>query len=200
MFPQVIESERIRHEQLCHANIDVQEFYWVCAYDDGIEEITRYMPWTPHETMRESKKFIDQTERKWEDGESLKYILRPKASEDGAGEFAGLTGLKFKWDRRTAVQWIWLRKRFWGRSYNGESAHSLMELVFEELDLDLFAVTHAVENTKSQQAIQRYIEAAGGQRDGLLRNWVPHEDYVSDEVRYTVSQEQWRATRESTEE
>ena len=192
MFPESIESERLQHERLTHENIDVQEFYRICTSDDGIEEVARYMPWTPHETMKQSKHFIDRNERQWDDGESLAYILRPKTPENDAGEFAGLTGLVFEWERRTAVNWIWLRKRFWGRGYNGENAQALMELVFEQLDLDVYAVTHAVENEKSRRAIQKYVEAAGGQRDGLFRNWIPHEDYISGEVRYTVTQEQWR--------
>ena len=192
MFPESVESDRLQHEQLSHENVDVQEFYRICSGDDGIEEVTRYMPWTPHETMKQSKDFIDRNERKWDDGESLAYILRPKTPENGAGEFAGLTGLVFEWERRTAINWIWIRKRFWGRGYNGESAQVLMELLFEQLDLEVYAVTHAVENAKSQQAIQKYIKAAGGQCDGLLRSWIPHKNYVSDEVRYTVTQEEWR--------
>jgi RimJ/RimL family protein N-acetyltransferase len=193
MFPDSVESERLRHERLCHENIDIREFYRICAYDDGIDEITRYMPWSPHETIQETKEFIDRTERKWEDGESIKYIIRPSPSEEGADEFAGLTGLKFDWDHRTAVEWIWLRKPYWGRGYNGESARAMMELVFEYLDLGLFAVTHAKENDQSRRAIEKYIDAVGGQREGLLRNWVSHKDHVSDEVRYTVTQDQWRS-------
>ena len=193
MFPESVESDRLQHEQLSHENVDVQEFYRICSGDDGIEEVTRYMPWTPHETMKQSKHFIDRNERQWDDGESLAYILRLKTPKNGAGEFAGLTGLVFEWERRTAVNWIWIRKRFWGRGYNGESAQALMELLFEQLDLEVYAVTHAVENEKSRQAIQKYIKAAGGQRDGLLRNWIPHKNHISDEIRYTVTQEEWRA-------
>jgi len=117
MFPESITTDRLRHERLCHDNVNLDTFFRICAYDEGIEEITRYMPWTPHETIKESKEFIDSTEQKWMDGESLKYIIRPTPSEDGAGEFAGLTGLKLDWERRTAIEWIWLRKQFWGREY-----------------------------------------------------------------------------------
>jgi len=67
----------------------------------------------------------------------------------------------------------------------------MMGLVFEDLDLDVYAVTHAAENENSERAIREYIEEVGGQREGVLRNWVPHENYVSDEVRYTVTQEEW---------
>lgn len=193
MFPESLTTDRLRHERLCHENVDLFEFYRICSTEDGIDEITRYMPWSPHETMKETKAFIDETERKWDDGESLKYIIRPKDDEEGTGEFAGLTGLKLDWSRRTGTQWIWLRKPFWGRGYNGESALALIDLTLDRLDLDLFAVTHAVENEQSQSAIERYIEEAGGQRDGLLRNWVPHDDHVSDEIRYTVTQEQWQS-------
>jgi hypothetical protein len=62
------------------------------------------MPWSPHETVNETKTFIDETERKWDARESLKYIIRPKDGEEGSGEFAGGTGLKLDWRRRTGTQ------------------------------------------------------------------------------------------------
>ncbi|EFW94225.1 GCN5-related N-acetyltransferase [Haladaptatus paucihalophilus DX253] len=193
MLPESLSTKRLRHERLCHENVDLFELYHICSTEDGIDEITRYMPWSPHETVNETKTFVDESERKWNDRESLKYIIRPNDDEDGSGEFAGLTGLKLNWSRRTGTQWIWLRKSFWGRGYNSESALALIDLTLDRFDLDLFAVTHAAENEKSKSAIERYIEEAGGQRDGVLRNWVPHDDHVSDEIRYTVTQEQWQS-------
>lgn len=64
MFPDSVESKRFQHERFCRENIDIHEFYRTCAYDDGIDEITRYMPWSLYETIQESKEFVDRTERK----------------------------------------------------------------------------------------------------------------------------------------
>jgi hypothetical protein len=44
--------------------VDFFEFYRVCSAEDGIDEVTRYMPWSPHETVKETTALIDETERK----------------------------------------------------------------------------------------------------------------------------------------
>ena len=90
-----------------------------------------------------------------------------------------------------ATMGMWLRKPFWGRGYSGERAAALLEVAFERLDLELVAVDHQAGNEKSERAIRKYVEAHGGQYDGVLRNWVPMDEGVDDLHRYTVTREQW---------
>jgi RimJ/RimL family protein N-acetyltransferase len=198
LFPDQLETDRLQLEQLCHANVDLQEFYRICSSDDAIEEVTQYMPWGPHETIKETKDFIDAIETEWEDGESATYIIRPNVGEANAGKIAGNTGLEIDWERRTGTLGIWLRKPFWGRGYSGERAAALMAHAFEHLDLEIVAVTHNRENEQSQRAIEKYIEAHGGQRDGIIRNGLAYQDgTVVDEVRYTVAKEEYAESTSS---
>ena len=199
MFPERIETDRLVLERLCRENIDCFEFYRICSDADGSEdmtEVTRYMPWEPHETVNESKEFIDGAEKRWNDGEGATYVVRPRDGEDGADEFAGVGGLATDWDRRTGGLGTWLRKKFWGRGYSGERAAALMEVAFSRLDLEVVAVTHHADNDKSRRAIEKYVEAHGGRCEGRLRNWVPYGDKVADEYRYTITQEEYRAVSE----
>jgi ribosomal-protein-alanine N-acetyltransferase len=196
VFPERIETDRLILERLSHETLDIFEFYRVCSDVDGEEEmteVTRYMPWDPHETVNESKEFIDRCEEQWTDGEAVTYVIRPRESEDDAGEFAGAGGLHLDWEHRTARLGTWLRKRFWGRGYSGERAAALMEVAFERLDLEVVAVTHHAENDKSRRAIEKYVELHGGRCEGRLRNWVPYGEEVADEYRYTITHEEYRA-------
>jgi ribosomal-protein-alanine N-acetyltransferase len=196
MFPERIETDRLILERLCHETLDVFEFYRVCSDADGTEEmaeVTQYMPWDPHETVNESKEFIDRCEEQWDESEAATYVIHPRDGEDGAGAFAGAGGLHLDWERRTARLGTWLRKRFWGRGYSGERAAALMGVAFEQLDLEVVAVTHHAENDKSQRAIEKYVDAHGGRCEGRLRNWVPYGDEVADEYRYTITHEEYRA-------
>ena len=199
MFPERIETDRLLLERLCHETLDCFEFYEVCSDADGAEdmaEVTRYMPWDPHETVNESRQFIDRCETQWEDGEGASYVIRPREGEDGAGEFAGVGALGVDWNRHTGTLGTWLRKRFWGRGYSGERAAALMDLAFSRLDLELVAVTHHADNEKSRRAIEKYVEAHGGRREGLLRNWLPYDGEMADEYRYTISRAEYRETVE----
>ena len=199
MFPERIETDRLILERLCHETLDVFEFYDICSDADGpeaMDEVTRYMPWEPHQTLLESKEYIDGVEERWEEGEAAGYVVRPRDGEPDAGEYAGNAALHIDWDRRTGSLGTWLRKRFWGRGYSGERAGALMELAFERLDLELVSVSHHADNDQSRRAIEKYVEAHGGRCEGLLRNWLPHGDEVSDEYRYTISQAEYRDATE----
>lgn len=63
---------------------------------------------------------------------------------------------------------------------------------FDRLDPALVAVTHKASNKKSCRAIEEYVEAHGGQCDGLLRNWgVDADGEPVDKRRYTVTRKQY---------
>ncbi|WP_430503981.1 GNAT family N-acetyltransferase [Haloparvum sp. PAK95] len=193
MFPETIETERLRLRPRWPETVDVHECYEICSADPGIDEVTEYVTWSPHETVKETQEFLERGKSKWEDAEAAGYVIRPKPGEDGAGEIAGCTGIGIDWDRRTAVLGLWLRKRFWGRGYSGERAAALCEIAFDRLDLELVAVSHHPDNEQSARAIEKYVDRFGGRREGVLRNHLEYQDgSVHDEVRYTISQREWR--------
>ncbi|WP_266078088.1 GNAT family N-acetyltransferase [Haladaptatus caseinilyticus] len=205
MFPERIETERLVLDALTHENVDVFELYRHVAHDaPDIDEITEHLSWDPHVTPKETKDFIDIAEKNRVEGEGSEFVIRlqdgePGASSgpsDGSDEIVGATGIHVDWERRTGTLGLWLRKPFWGRGYSGERASALIDLAFETLDLELVAVEHIDGNEKSKRAIEKYIEAHGGQYDGLLRNWHPDGDAVHDSHRFTVTREQWRERRD----
>lgn len=196
MFPEIIETERLRLEPLTPEYIDLRRMYEICSADPHIEEITQYVSWSPHETIHETQKYLQQSAEQRDTAEAANYVIRPLAGEDGAGDIAGCTSIRISWDRQIAYPGIWLRKQFWGRGYSGERAAALMELTFDHLDLELLTVSHIPDNDQSERAIREYIERAGGHREGHLRNSITDRDgNIHDEVRYSVSRDEWlRAT------
>jgi len=196
LFPERFETDRLTFERLTRESIDLFEFYRICSSDPRIEEVTQYMPWEPHHSVKETAKFVNDVEQQWADDKAATYVIRPQEGEEDAGDIAGLTTLSCDWDRRTGGLGMWLRKRFWGRGYSGERAAAVMEIAFERLELEIVAVTHHVDNEKSHRAIEKYVEAYGGKRDGLLRNWIPYDDEVADEYRYTITREEYQENRQ----
>ena len=200
MFPETIETDRLRLEPRWPERVDLDDCYRICSSDPGIDEVTEHVTWDPHETKKETLEFLERGRERWEDGEAAGYVIRPREGEDGAGEIAGFGGFSVDWEKRTAVLGTWLRKRFWGRGYSGERAAALADVVFEDLDLDLVAVSHLPENEQSKRAIEKYVDRLGGRREGLLRNQITFLDgSVHDEVRYTISQAEWRDATEQAE-
>jgi ribosomal-protein-alanine N-acetyltransferase len=196
MFTETIETDRLRLERLTMDDLfDLYEHIKNDAPD--IEEITRYVTWSPHQSLNETREFIEGAENNWKEGDGATYVIRPRDGEDNADELGGVTGLSIDWDRRTGTFGLWLRKPLWGNGYSGERAAALMSLAFERLDLDLVAVSHDPDNEASERAIQKYIEAHGGHREGILRNHIVFQDgSVHDDVRYSVTQDEYDANRD----
>ncbi|WP_424015581.1 GNAT family N-acetyltransferase [Halorubrum xinjiangense] len=193
MFPETIETDRLRLEVGGPENVDLDECYRICSSDLGIDEVTEYVTWDPHGTKQETLEFLERNRERFEEREAVGYVIRPREGEDGAGEIAGFGGFDVDWEKRTALLGTWLRKRFWGRGYSGERAAALVEVAFDDLDLAVVAVSHHSDNEKSRRAIERYVDRLGGRREGRLRNAIAFPDgSVHDEVRYTISQAEWR--------
>ena len=206
MFPERIEIDRLVLEALNTKNVDVLEFYRHSSHHNPhIEEITEYLSWEPHATPKETLEFVESREQAWAEGEDATYVIRLKEGEDGtedetgAGEIAGGAGLHPHWERRTATMGTWLRKPFWGRGYSGERAAALMEIAFDYLDLEVVAVTHQAGNENSRRAIEKYIEAHGGQHEGLLKNSATGPDGPVDCHRYTVTRERWEEATDGSD-
>jgi len=193
MFPEQIESNRLIFERISHRFIDVFDLYELYSEGDDTEEIFEYWDTSPHETVKETYDYIDEAERLWDEGAGAKYVIRPKAEEDGAGLIAGTTRLNLNWQKRSANLGILLEKRYWGRGYSGERADALLSVAFDRLDLELVVAVHIDGNEKSRRAITKYIERYGGQYEGQLRNWLSLSDSVVDVHRYSISHEEYRA-------
>lgn len=216
LFPEHIETDRLVLDPL--HGVDVHRFYGICSADDGIEAVTEYVPWSPHDHPKETREFLDTCEGQWAEDEGASYVVRvadgdvPASGTDGdvtaSGDggsgsggslpIAGATGLSVDWDRRLATLGLWLRERFWGRGYSGERAAALAAVAFDHLDLETVAVTHHAGNEKSRRAIERYVEALGGRHEGLLRGFeVADHDAggAVDAHRYTITAEEFDANR-----
>ncbi|AGB14931.1 acetyltransferase, ribosomal protein N-acetylase [Halovivax ruber XH-70] len=193
MFPERIETERLRLDRISHDTVDVfalHEFY-----SDGadVDEMFEYWDSSPHETVKETHDYVDEAERSWDEGDGAKYVIRPTDGEDGAGVIAGTTGLYPHWDKRLANLGIILGTRFWGRGYAGERADAILAVAFDRLDLELVVAAHIDGNEKSRKAIETYVDRYDGRYEGRLRNWLPLADTVADVHRYTISRDEYVA-------
>ncbi|QLH79411.1 GNAT family N-acetyltransferase [Halosimplex rubrum] len=195
LFPERVETERLVLDPATTESVDPLELYEHTGESaPHVDEITEHVTWDPHRTPKETEEFLDQVTGERENGEGATYVIRPRPGEDGAGEFAGLTGLTVDWDAKTATFGAWLRKPFWGRGYSGERAAALMDVAFDRLDLDAVVVCVHEGNEQSRKAVSRYVDAHGGRREGLLRNFEVNMDgTVADVHRFTVTAAEYRA-------
>lgn len=191
MFPERIETERLRLERISGDSVDVFALYEFYRGSPESDEMFAYWDSSPHRTVKETAEYIEEAEQLWADGEAAKYVIRPTEGEEGAGAIAGTTGLYPDWETNVARLGIILDPRYWGRGYAGERAEAILAVAFERLDLDLVIVGYVDGNDRSRRAIEKYVDRYGGQYDGLFRNWVALPDRVGDVHRYTISFDQY---------
>jgi len=194
LFPERIETDRLVLEAATPDTVDVHDFYRICSADDGIEAVTEYVTWKPHDHPKETLEFLEFAAGQRADGEGAHYVVRPADGEEDAGEVAGMCGLTIEWDGNLAEPGIWLRQRFWGRGYSGERAAALLELAFDRLDLDCVAVPVHADNDRSCRAVERYVDRFGGRYEGLLRHGDAWAGEPVDLHRFTVTREEYEAS------
>lgn len=194
LFPETIETDRLRLEAVRPETVDLFELYRITSADPHIERITEYLTWDPHETPKDTSEFVERVADQFVENQGGSYLIYPREGEDGAGEIAGDAGFDVDWEKRTMTLGIWLRERFWGRGYSGERANAFMTLAFDRPDLELVAITALTDNDRSNRAIEKYAEAHGGGREGILRNWRVQDGEPVDLYRYSVSRAEWEAT------
>ena len=197
MFPPTFDTDRLEFDRYCRETIDSLELYELISHrNPSIDEEMQYVPWNPIETVGDAADRLGTFEQKWKTRERAEWLITPKESEDGAGEFAGSAGLICEWERDLALPTIWLRKPFWGRGYSGERADALLNIAFERLDFSIVAIPLHRDNDKSHTAVKRYVERHGGRYEGLLRNHAGRYDEPVDHHRFSISQAEYRTSKE----
>ena len=75
MFPECIETDRLVLERLSIDHLfELYEHKKTTA--PGIEEITRYVTWSPDRSLNETREFIEQQNEQWNDGKGATYLIR----------------------------------------------------------------------------------------------------------------------------
>lgn len=196
MFPETLESERLDFERLTRDTVDLFALYELLGSGPNVDAVFEYLDERPHRTIKTTFEKICRAEQNFSEGNSAQYVIRPKASEDHAGEIVGVTGIYPKWDRRLATLGIILAKRAWGNGYSAERAAVMLDLAFDRLDLDVVAVLFIDGNEKSRRAVEKYVDQCNGRYEGLLRHRIAVEGDVYDCHRYSISREEYADARE----
>jgi ribosomal-protein-alanine N-acetyltransferase len=205
LFPRVVRTERLRFERFRPSLLDALDrdaLYRYYATEDGIEDATAMMTWSPHAHPRETVETMGMLADA--EGEAV-YAVFPREDLDAdqdpegvdpsaldAADFAGTAGIHPDWERRLSGFGMWLRKPYWGRGYSGERADAFVELAFDRLDVEAVAVETYPSNEQSRRAIEKYVDRWGGSFQGAFRH-LKATDGPQDVRRYVVDRADYDA-------
>lgn len=165
--PEMLESERLllRKPRIKDASFIFETY----ARDP---EVTRYLTWKPHQTIRETEQFLLACGQLWQTGKDFAFAMTLKGDDKLIGMFA-LHPMKLKVEVGYA-----LARPYWGKGYMTEALRAMITWAFTQTDIFRVQAFCDVDNLGSA----RVMEKAGMTREGLLMRYVLHPN-ISDEPR-----------------
>ena len=76
LFPERLETERLRLEALGPESIDVFALYEAFADDPDPDDVYAHVPLSPPETPHDSWEFVDRAASSREEGDAVTYLIR----------------------------------------------------------------------------------------------------------------------------
>jgi O-acetyl-ADP-ribose deacetylase (regulator of RNase III) len=127
-------------------------------------EVTRYLTWSPHRDIEETRSFLAGCERSWAEGGAFPWVIESKEDERPLGMIElRLSG------PRAEVGYV-LARAHWGRGYMVEAVRALAEWSMAQAAVHRFGALCDVNNLASR----RVLEKAGLTLEGTLRRWGYH--------------------------
>lgn len=157
--PEILETERLRLRRPTAA--DARPLFESYAQDP---DVTRYLGWSAHTDLRETREFLARCDDAWEDGTANSYVIE----RDGDGEPLGMIEIRIR-GARVSCGYV-LARRHWGQGLMPEAVTALRDWALGQPDLHRFWAVCDVENRGSR----RVLEKAGMEREGILRRWEAH--------------------------
>lgn len=165
--PETIETARLLLRR--PSSRDAREIFETWTQDP---EVTRYLVWSPHESIEETEAFLAACEARWADGREFVWVFAEKASSRLVGSLASRPG-----PHGVDVGYL-VARDWWGRGYMTEVLEAIVTLWLCQEGVQRVWATCDVEN----HASARVLEKAGFELEGTLRRWDRHPN-LGDEPR-----------------
>jgi ribosomal-protein-alanine N-acetyltransferase len=162
-----LETERLILRKLKPS--DVNDMFNYCSD----KEISRYTIWYSHQTIEDTRSFMDMLFEKYERNDVAPWGIVDKASE----RLIGTTGF-ISWDTLNAKAEIGyaLSRLFWNKGYMTEAVKKVISFGFEQMDLVRIEARCHPDNLGSAKV----MEKSGMLYEGTLRKHIlakgVHED------------------------
>jgi len=130
-------------------------------------EVTKFLTWKPHQSIKETKSFLERCLNNWKSGISFPWTIIRKKDKQLMGmlEIVNIdhTGIH--------VGYV-LARPYWGNGYMTEALMEIVDWAIKQKDVYRVWTVCDIENIASI----RVLEKTGMQNEGTLRRWVkiPH--------------------------
>lgn len=148
------------------------------------EEVSKYVTWNTHETIADTKGFVEFVLNKYENKQVSPWGIEYKEN----GKFIGT--VDFVWwqpNHKIAEIGYVISKDYWGKGLTTEVAKELVKFGFEEMDLVRVQARCDVENIASA----RVMEKSGMTLEGIIRKGIFVKGEHRDLKMYSILKEEF---------
>ncbi|SKC86728.1 GNAT family N-acetyltransferase [Ohtaekwangia koreensis] len=144
--------QRLRYE-------DAEEIFYTYT---SKPEATRYVSWRTHQTMDETRSFLQYAIWAWKEGTDYTYTIRLKAD----GRLIGSVGII---NENGKIQFGYiLSPNYWNKGYTTEACKETMQLLLKQRNVYRIGTYVDLENIASI----RVLEKCGLIEEARLTNWM----------------------------
>lgn len=140
---------------------DAEEIF--CAYAQDREAL-RYLTWTPHASVEETRAWLQRAREDWEAGRAFRWVIT-RPGEDRA---MGMVELRPE-GHRVELGYV-LARRYWNRGYMTEVVQTVVRWLLAQPGVHRVWAVVDVDHPASA----RVLEKAGMRFEGILRRWSIH--------------------------
>jgi len=126
-------------------------------------EVTKYLTWSPHKNISETKHFLQRCLDVWENGTAFPWAIIRKIDQ----QFLGMIEITAIDHAGVNLGYV-LAKKYWRNGYAAEVVKPIISWSFDQKDIYRVWAICDTENLASS----RVLEKAGMEREGILRRWL----------------------------
>lgn len=174
----ILETERLILRKVTIE--DIQDMY---LYGSD-EEVSKYVTWNTHETISDTKGFVEFVLNKYKNKQVSLWGIECKEN----GKFIGT--IDFVWwqpNNKTAEIGYVISKDYWGKGLTSEVAKEIIKFGFEKMNLVRIQARCDVENIGSA----RVMEKAGMSFEGIIRKGIFVKGMHRDLKMYSILNEEF---------
>lgn len=174
----ILETERLLLRKI---TVDDAEDMFVYGSDP---EVSTYVTWCQHQTLSDTKEFIDFILNQYEAGRIAPWGIEYKET----GKLIGtIDFVSWNTNHQFAEIGYVIAREYWGKGITTEAATELIRLGFEKMDLVRIQAKCFVENIGSE----RVMEKAGMSFEGIIRKGMLIKGNHWDLKMYSILKEEY---------
>ena len=161
--------ERIETERLVLRKLRLDDAPAVFAGWTQDKEVTRFLTWRPHQTIEQTKEFIQSCLSAWGYESRFPCMITLKEND----EIVGMIDPRIE-GSKVGIGYVAAHSH-WGKGYVTEATRAIIAWAFQQSLIYRVYATTDVENVASR----RVLEKVGMQCEGVLRKYIIHPN-ISD--------------------